>query len=290
MSSSPSTYWLTALGLQMRMRDVGGVTTRSLEAGSGAATILLHGMQASAENHIRNLLPLSQDLRVIAPDLIGHGMSGRPDVAYDIRDYMHHVLSLMDALGIERAHFVGQSLGGWIAARIAAEHPSRVGRLVLNTSAGLPVSTGDEPKLLDLYRMCITAATSNDRDAMAARLRWAVKDPSIITDEIVALRMAFSQQEGARTIAERLAGLTLPERYASQHLSDEVLSRIEAPTLLIWTEDNPIHGADAARRAAELIGDASVEIVPDAGHWPQFEQPDIFNRAVREFLSQGSLD
>jgi pimeloyl-ACP methyl ester carboxylesterase len=276
---------MDALGLEIQMHDIDGVRTRCIAGGSGAPTLFLHGIQASAENHIRNLRPLSSGLRVLAPDLLGHGLTDKPDVAYDIADYAEHVLRLLDHLELPAVNIVGQSLGGWIGAYIAATAPQRVQRLVLNTTAGLPVDAADAAKQHDLYRMSVEAATALDPDTVRQRLRWTVKDPEHITDEVIDVRLAMWKQPGWRDIVERVTGLVLPDRYRPQQLSDELLRHITAPTLLIWTEDNPIHGVEAARRVTTQIRSAQLTVIPDAGHWPQFEQPQYYNSAVSQFLA-----
>src|SRR5919106_3478867 len=105
-----SSFWLEALRVEVRYRDAGGVRTRCLEAGGGRPLLVLHGIEASAENHIRNLTALGEIRRVIAPDLLGHGLTDEPDRAYDVDDYVRHVLALLDTLGIDRTDVMGQSL------------------------------------------------------------------------------------------------------------------------------------------------------------------------------------
>lgn len=282
-----SSFWLEALRVEVRHRDAGGVGTRCLETGGGRPLLVLHGIEASAENHIRNLRALGEIRRVIAPDLLGHGLTDKPDRPYDVDDYVRHVLALLDTLGIDRTDVMGQSLGGWIACRLALEAPERVGRLVLNTMAGLPIPDDEGGRAFsDLVARSQESMRTLDPAAIRRRLEWIVADPGCITDELVSLRRRLWSQPGWQRIAARVIGLLTPERYERQQLEQSELARIEAPTLLVWTPANPVHGLDAVTQAAAALPDADLIVVDGAAHWPQFEQPEAFNSAVAAFLSE----
>lgn len=284
--AAPEPFWLEGLGLEVRFRDAGGVRTRCLEAGSGPPVLVLHGIEASAENHIRNLAALARGRRVIAPDLLGHGLTDKPDAGYDVADYTRHVLALMDGLGIERADVVGQSLGGWIGCRLALEAPERVGRLVLNTMAGLPIEDEEGWRAFaGLVERSDDAMRTLDPDRIRRRMEWIVADPETVTDELVALRRRFWAQESWQRIAGRVVRLLTRERYEPQQIGPAELARIAAPTLLVWTEANPVHGVAAAEAALARLPHGELAVVEDAAHWPQFEQPAAFNRLVGRFLS-----
>ena len=107
--------------------------TRVLQAGSGPDLILLHGTGGHLEAYARDIAGLAREFRVTAYDMVGHGWSDLPDTPYTIDVLSDHLIGLMDALGISRAHLSGESLGGWVTAWTAAYHPDRVDRLVLNT-------------------------------------------------------------------------------------------------------------------------------------------------------------
>jgi pimeloyl-ACP methyl ester carboxylesterase len=285
-SPAPAPFWLEALGTDVRFHDAGGVRTRCLEIGSGAPVVVLHGVEASAENHIRNLSALAEGRRVIAPDLLGHGLTDKPDAGYDVADYGAHVLALMDARGIVRADIVGQSLGGWIACWLALNAPDRVGKLVLNTMVGLPIE--DESgwaSFAGLVERSDEAMRTLDPETIRRRLEWIVADPATVTDELVFLRRRFWSDDGWQRIAGRVIRLLTRERYERQQIGPADLERIAAPTLLVWTRANPVHGLDAAEAAVARLPRGELVVVDDAAHWPQFEQPQRFNAFVRRFLS-----
>jgi pimeloyl-ACP methyl ester carboxylesterase len=248
---------------------------------------VLHGIEASAENHIRNFRALGRARRVIAPDLLGHGLTDKPDSSYDVDDYARHVLDLMDALELEEVDLLGQSLGGWIACRLALDHPERVGRIVLNTMAGLPIADDEgRAAFAGLVERSAEAMRTLDAAVVRRRLEWIVADPSCITDELVELRRRIWSQEAWQRIAGRVVSLLLPDRYEPQQIGHEELAAIESPTLLVWTAANPVHGLEAATEAAAALPAGRLAVIDGAAHWPQFERPEAFDAAVVGFLSE----
>src|SRR3954469_12758208 len=102
-----STIWVDLLGAQVKYYDAAGLRTRSIEAGSGDALILLHGSGGHAEAYARNVMPLAQHFRTCSIDMIGHGFTDKPDGAYEAPNYAKHIMAFMDAAGIQRAHIAG---------------------------------------------------------------------------------------------------------------------------------------------------------------------------------------
>jgi 2-hydroxy-6-oxonona-2,4-dienedioate hydrolase len=129
--------WQT--GAQLRYVDAGGIRTRVLEAGApdNPPLIMVHGTGGHLEAYTRNLAALARDFRVVLYDMVGHGFTDKPDRPYTTDVLSDHLLALMDALQIDRAHLSGESLGGWVAAWTAAHHPERLRRLVLNTPGNI---------------------------------------------------------------------------------------------------------------------------------------------------------
>jgi 2-hydroxy-6-oxonona-2,4-dienedioate hydrolase len=280
-------FWLDGFGIEVRYRDAGGVRTRCLETGSGPPLLILHGIEASAENHLRNMPALGSVRRVIAPDLLGHGLTDKPDCPYEVDDYVRHALALLDEFGLERADVLGQSLGGWIACRLALDAPERVGRLVLNTMAGLPIPDDEGRRAFEeLVARSGQAMRSLDPAVVRRRLEWIVADPACITDELVELRRRIWSQPDWQRVAARVIGLLTPARYEPQQIGPEELRAIEPPTHLVWTERNPVHGLDAATQALAELPRGELAVIDGAAHWPQFERPEAFDAAVVSFLSE----
>lgn len=281
------TLWTTLNDVPFTIRwiEVGGWRTRVLEAGSGTPLVLMHGTGGHLEAFVRNLPALSSRYRVIAYDYPGHGWSQTATVDLEISDYTTHLLALLDELGIDRAHLSGESLGGWVAARFAAEHPERVHRMVLNTPGGTMASA----EVMERIRSLSQAAADDPSEArIRARLEWLMADPSSVTDELVAVRRAVYSRPGFADSMRHILCLQDVNVRRRNMLLPEELGRITAPTLVIWTSNDPSGPAKAGMDMAEAIPAGRFAFIEDAGHWPQWEQQETFDRIVTAFLEEPS--
>lgn len=277
------TLWTELPGLDFWVShlDVGGWSTRVLEAGHGDALVILHGTGGHLEAFVPNLPALAADHRVVLYDLPGHGWSATATRDLEIADYLDHLLALLDTLGIERAHLSGESLGGWVAAEFAARHPDRVASLVLNTPGG----TMSTPEVMERIRSLSQAAADDPSpERIRARLEWLMADPASVTDELVEIRRAIYARPGFAESMRHILCLQDPEVRRRNLLTDETLARIQTPTLVIWTSDDPSGPAAEGEAMAARIPNGAFQFIADAGHWPQWEQRDEFDRIVLERL------
>lgn len=277
------TLWTELQGLDYEIRHVpiDGWSTRVLEIGSGEPFIFMHGTGGHLEAFTKNLRALAADHRVIAYDYPGHGWTTTADRDLEIGDYEQHLLALMDALGIDSAHLSGESLGGWVAAKFAAAHPERVRSLVLNTPGG----TMATPEVMERIRSLSQAAADDPSpERIRARLEWLMADPASVTDELVEVRRGVYSRPGFADSMRHILCLQDPDIRRRNLITDEELAAIVAPTLIIWTSDDPSGPAKAGLDMAERIEGARFQLIEDAGHWPQWEQQQIFDQLVAEFL------
>lgn len=287
-----STFWVDALDAQVRQLPINGHSTRWIEAGDGPPLILLHGLSGHAETWIRNLAPLSAGFHVYAIDMLGHGLSAKPAIDYSVKVLARHIVEFMDTLGLERASFIGQSLGGWVAAWIAIDHPERVISFVNATGAGLQLTDDGEEmtrkigaKVRDATNKALAAPT---RDSVRERLEWLMYDKSLVTDELVEVRYRMYTAPDFALIAPRIIDAVTASVDFKEMLTRENLERIVCPTLVLWTRHNPTMQWDVGKQASEAITGATFYLMEDAGHWPQFEKPDEFHAAVMPFLRAAS--
>lgn len=285
--------WLDMLGATVRSvntRSFGA--TRIAEAGMEHAetVIFMHGIGGHMEAYARNIVALSARFHTIAYDFIGHGLSAKPAIDYSPRVLVEHLGELMDALGLGRSHLCGESLGGWVAGLFAAAHAERVQRLILNTSAGLPILTDkgrqDLQDLIDLSRKATTQGPPS-YDSILNRMKWLFHPHNhhMISDELVNTRLRFYSQPMMKDIAPRvLAMIPMHDDYLIP------LEQIRAETLFLWTTDNPVHDVETARRSAAQVPGAKLYVMQaDAAHWPQYEAPEEFNGVVARFLASGEI-
>jgi 2-hydroxy-6-oxonona-2,4-dienedioate hydrolase len=269
--------------------DARGIRTRYLRSGERGLPplLLLHGVGGHAEAYARNLAAHGRFFDTWSIDMIGHGWTDKPDHPYEIAHYVDHLLRFMDAQGWERADVSGESLGGWVAARLAADHPDRVGHVVLNTAGG---SRADPTVMARIKALSTRAAEDPSTDFIRARVEWLMKDPADATPDLVACRQAIYSQPGfPRAMANamvlqdmdvRTRNLILPEDYG----------RIRARTLVLWTSDYPTADVTEGRRIADLIPGATFVVMEGCGHWPQWEDTPTFDRLHLNFLRGLPLD
>nr|WP_271213077.1 alpha/beta fold hydrolase [Rhodococcus wratislaviensis]GLK40013.1 2-hydroxy-6-ketonona-2,4-dienedioic acid hydrolase [Rhodococcus wratislaviensis] len=281
-----TSVWTSFPGLDFTVKyvQVGRWRTRVLEAGHGPQTlILMAGTGGHLEAYSRNLAAFAEHYRVVAFDYPGHGYTTLADSNLEMVDYIEHLVALMDALGIEKAHLNGESLGGWIAVKFAAAHPGRVGKLVLNTPGG----TMSTPEVMERIRSLSQAAADDPTpERVRARLEWLMADNSRVTDELVEIRRGIYSRPGFSDSMRHILCLQDPEIRLRNRISDEEFAAVPHGALVVWTSDDPSGPAGAGIEMASKIADGRFELITDAGHWPQWEQYDQFNKMVLAFLAE----
>lgn len=291
MKAREGSIWTHLLGAQVRFLG-NKFSTRVIEYGEGEPIILIHGNGGHAEAYARNIKRLGDaGYRVMAIDLVWHGLSSKPEWRPDmVPYYAEQVIDLLDSEGIERAHMEGESLGGWVALWIALNHPDRLDKLILNTSAGIRFSSSSDDEHREnfaaLRERSIAAFTSPTRETIRKRVEWLVLDPADASEEIVDIRYAIyndpTTQQRLLMIAENSFGYGSGQQYS---IDEAQLSEITHDTLVLWSSDNPGHGPDVGKKIATAIPGAKLHIVNQAGHWPQWEKPEDHDAAVLSFLN-----
>jgi len=266
--------------------DAGGVRTRYLHAGSAElpTLVLLHGSGGHAEAYVRNLATHAEHFSTWAIDMLGHGYTGRPGHPLEITHYVAHLTAFLDAIGAEKVCLSGESLGGWVAARAAVDHPGRVDRLVLNTAGG---SQADPEVMRRILTLSMAAAAEPTWETVRARIRWLMADKSKGYDDIVASRQRIYRQPGFVDAMRDIMALQDPVIRARNLLGAEDYGRITAPTLVLWTSDDPTADVAEGRRIASMIPGARFELMTGCGHWPQYEDAKTFDALHLGFLLEG---
>ena len=279
---------MTANTVTERTVRVNGKDIFVAEAGTGSPVVLLHGGGPGASgvsNYSRNIEPLAQHFRVIVPDMPGYGRSAKGVDGSDPFGYLaDHIRGMLDVLGIDRAHLVGNSYGGSCALRLALDTPHRVDKLVLmgpggvGTTRGLPTAGlksllgyygGDGPSL-DKLRTFIRTYLVYDGDAVPESLIESRYESSI-DPEVV-----------ANPPLQRPAGLgTL---WRMDFTRDPRLAKLETPTLVIWGRDDKVNKPSGATMLGERMPNADVLLTANTGHWVQWERAHFFNAVTTAFL------
>lgn len=256
--------------------DLSHGRTRYLEAGEGPAVILLHGVgfAPGGDAWLANIGGLSSRLRVLAPDMLGWGPGDQLEQGYSFAYLVDFVREFQDALGLERTHVVGHSMGGWLASLLAYESPQRVDRLVLVGSGGmatrpLPTMAGWQPPGEDEIRSAL------------AGLEQAGVDIAPLVKDRLALA---ADPERAGRFARIMAHMTNPETRRRYYMGRR-LPHISNETLILWGTDDAVNDLELGRETQRLIPRSELRIFDGAGHFIPTELPDEFNQAVLGFLA-----
>lgn len=281
--------WIDMVGTEIRYVQTPSYgRIRIAEAGPKDAPVILfqHGIGGHLEAYCKNLVALADQFHVIAFDYVGHAMSERRVMEYTPLVLADQVRELMDAMGIQKAHLSGESLGGWVSGFFAVKYPERVGRVMLNTGAGIPiVSAQGRSDLVDLMERSKKAAgVAPTFEAVKHRIEWLIhpKNHHLVTDEMVNLRLKFYLMPEGREVTPMV------NRMLPRH--DEFLlplEQITQDTMLLWTRNNPIHDLECAQAAVKRIPKGTLYVMEaDGAHWPQYEAPEEFNGVAREFFGR----
>jgi 4,5:9,10-diseco-3-hydroxy-5,9,17-trioxoandrosta-1(10),2-diene-4-oate hydrolase len=282
---------MTANHLHPTVRTV-AVGSRQIhlsEFGAGVPVLMLHGGGPGASglsNYSRNVEALAQRFRVLVPDMPGYGKSTKgvdvDDPFGDIAAAMH---GLLDALDIERAHVVGNSLGGGVALRMALEQPQRVGRVVLMGPAGIGISQGkptDGLKRLLGYYVGEGPTLDKLRQFVCGDL---VFDGSRISEAM--LRERFESSVDPEVIAN--PPLRAPKDLEAfkrlDFLLDPRLPKLENPTLALWGTEDRVNPSSGALALQGKLPACDAYLFSRTGHWVQWERADEFNAVVAAFLA-----
>ena len=249
--------------MQERVLRVVGEDLRISEGGEGLPLVFLHG--AGGPNWNPMLRLLAARFRVIAPHHPGFGGSRRPDWLNRPGDLAFFYLDVLAALGLARAHLVGHSLGGWIAAEMGIRNTSRLASITLLAPAGVPNTYG---RILHWGPDDYAAAQFHDQSMAAVRAAFMrAADPAL----------AAANRANVRHIAG--------DPFLHDPALPVWLHRIDVPTLVFWGESDRICDPAGAATFAREIPGATLQIVPELGHSVHSERPELAADAITAFIS-----
>lgn len=266
------------------------------EAGSGPAVVMLHGGGPGASglsNYSRNIDALAESFRVIVPDMPGYGRSDKyfdhSDPFGFLADSIH---GLLDDMGIQTAHLIGNSLGGAAALRLALDAPQRVGKLVLMGPGGIGMTRGLPTEglknLLSYY-----GGDGPSREKLATFIRtYLVYDGAAVPDALIDLRYQASidPEVMADPPLRRPSGPTALRTLWRMDLTrDKRLKHLPTPTLILWGRDDKVNRPAGGPHLLDLMPNAELVMTSHTGHWMQWERAALFNQLVAEFLRPESI-
>lgn len=251
------------------------------EVGAGPTVIFLHGAGPGASswsNFETNIEAFAAHYRVLLVDMPQYGRSAKvPVAAPKLSNFARVIRDFMDAIGLDKAAFVGNSYGGQVSLKIAIDYPERVTNVVIIGSAPVIRSVlvpfpAEGVKLIGSYYRDDGPSPAK----MRALLQALVFDSTIITDEVVAERYKASIDPDSVRVHSLPPG-------PRQDLTGE-LDRITAPTLVVWGMDDRAGALDVGLLVTRSVPNSEMHIFNRCGHWAQVEHSARFNEIVLAFL------
>ena len=279
---------MTSHTMTERIVRVNGKEIFVADTGAGPPAVLLHGGgpgASGASNYSRNIEALARNYHVIVPDMPGYGRSAKGVDRADPFGYLaDHIRGMLDELGIDRAHLVGNSYGGSCALRLALDTPQRVDRLVLmgpggvGTTRGLP-TTGLK-SLLAYY-----GGEGPNLEKLGTFIRsYLVFDGDAVPDELIESRYAASIDPEVLADPPLQRPPDLRTLWRMDFTRDRRLGGLSIPTLVIWGRDDKVNKPSGAAMLAKRMPNADVLMTANTGHWVQWERAELFNAVATAFL------
>ncbi|MFE2426689.1 alpha/beta fold hydrolase [Streptomyces sp. NPDC059373] len=279
-------------GREVRSQDVqaGEHRLRVYTCGdpSKPAVLFIHGSGpgVSAPSNWAHLMPsFAEDYYCIAPDVLGFGDSDHPDPAPTggMPEYTtlraRSLLALLDALGVAKAHFIGNSMGGMITLRVAQIAPARIDKMILMGSGGAPI-----PPSEDLLKL-ITFYQDPSPEAMADLLVRFVDDTDLFSgrlEEIARARAELATRDDVRrSHLATFSPASEPVKY-----TENELAAIQHQTLVLHGREDRMLPVAAGYYLAENLPNARLHVLPHAGHWIQIERAADFTAQAKLFLTE----
>jgi len=276
-------------GVQYRFFTIHGYRRAFLCAGSGPPLLLIHGIGDSSRTWMPVVEAFAQDHTVIAPDLLGHGLSDKPRADYAVAAYANGMRDLLSVLDIDRVTVVGHSLGGGVAAQFAYTFPERCERLVLVGTGGIDRGVSLLLRLaaaptVDLLMPTFGSPVAKGVARVAAGMLHRLgTDLGRDAEEILKVFDALPDATARRAILRTLRS-AVDWRGQCITMLDRAYLAEGMPTLLLWGAHDAIIPVAHAHKAAESMPGSRLEIFEDAGHFPHHTDPERFVAVVRAFL------
>jgi pimeloyl-ACP methyl ester carboxylesterase len=267
-------------GVQVRYRDSGG---------SGPAVLLLHGIGGSLELWAQQFAGVNQNLRLMALDLPGHGLSDLGHQPYTPQNFARFVWQFADALGLDKVHLVGNSMGGAIGLHMLVQQPARVKTVLLAAAATLG---RDGPLPFRLMTLPVLGALLSRASAMAVTQQLkAIFHPSfVVSDEVRKTIERNVRRPGAQ--AAFLATLRQMSDLGGQRadLVDQAQAALRSatqPILFLHGQQDSVIPLVHSQNAHTWAAGSRLQLVDHCGHTPQLEQPAVFNAALQDLITRG---
>ena len=261
--------------------EAAGRKTNYLEEGTGPAVLLLHGSGPGVTGYAnwRLTVPdLASDFRVLAPDAMGFGYTERHEnETYSLDGWVEHTIAFMDATGVEKAHFVGNSFGGGLTLAIASRYPDRVDRMVLMGSAGLDFGLTEGLDTVWGYEPSL----ENMRKIMMECFAY---DKSLITEDLIKSRYDASKRPGYQESFSAMFPAPRGRHVAALSTPEDKIAALPHRALIVHGREDAVIPLESSHRLHQLLKRSELHTFGECGHWTQIEKKDRFNGLIKSFF------
>lgn len=257
--------------------------------GSGPALLLLHGLGCDSSTWLPVMPELAKHFTVIAPDLLGHGESDKPDADYSLGGYANGMRDLLTVLGVDRATVIGHSFGGGVAMQFAYQFPERTERVILASTGGLGREVSPLIRMLTVPgvgHLVGVAAWRPWRPLIAGSMRGLSKLPLPLTRDLEEVARIYESMADAstRVAVQRVTRHVLDWRGQFVTMTDRSYLARLMPVMVVWGRDDMVIPARHAESAPTQVQD--VHVLEDSGHFPHKDHPEVFVQLVLDFVAE----
>jgi len=261
-----------------------------VKAGSGPVLLLVHGLGCDHTTWDEVIGRLARSYTVVAPDLLGHGLSDKPRADYTVGGYANGMRDLLTMLEIDKVTVVGHSFGGGVAMQFAYQFPERTERLVLVDAGGLGAEVSPIIKAIQSpgWETAIRVLTRPGlRHVVTAAMRAAAKVDTAVTRDFDEVADIFDTWQDARTrfAIRHLVRAVIDWRGQIISMVDRAYLTERMPLCIMWGRDDQILPVKHAENAASVAPHAQVTVFDRSGHFPQKDHPEEFVTVLEEFLA-----
>ncbi len=284
--------WTALLGAEVKFIQGEKYRSRIVEAGSenSETLVMIHGGGGHLETFAYNVMPLAKHFHVIGVEMLCHGLSSVPDLIDDFNSQVSdQLLDLINAMNLNQIWIHGEAGGGSGITPLVMNHPERLKGVIFESGIAVNLKEGTfappAPPVggITMRERTLQLLDSPDWEAIHARLLMVMHrdHPERVTDELVDIRLAHYSREstnnGQRKYYTR-------QNSNSYNYTEEDISKIKLPVLVLWCDGNSGLGPDAGERIASIIPGAQFKLMPETGWWAHWEKPELFNTAVTQFI------
>jgi pimeloyl-ACP methyl ester carboxylesterase len=260
-----------------------------LKLGEGPALLLLHGLGCDHTTWLPVIHDLARHYTVIAPDLLGHGVSAKPRADYSVGGYANGMRDLLTVLNIDKVTVVGHSFGGGVAMQFAYQFPERTERMILIAPGGLGPEVTPFIRAITLpgfHQVMGVATLPGIRHAGKAGLRALSRTRLHAARDLAEVADIFESfhDPHARAAIRHVVRSVVDMKGQIVTMVDRAYLTQAMPMLVVWGSDDVVIPAKHAENAARIAPGAVVEVLPNSGHFPHKDHPDRFVKIVQSFI------